>query len=104
MSVQQAPADETYVSLPLRQHTIFGVCEGVGEDFGFNPIFLRVPLAAGVLWSPVLAIGAYLALGVLVLASRILFPRSKDRSATVPSTSHDNDSVRADREQLSIAA
>jgi phage shock protein PspC (stress-responsive transcriptional regulator) len=64
-------------ALPLRQHTILGVCEGIAEDFGFNPIFLRVPLAAGVLFSPQYAIAAYLALGVLVLASRLLFPKPK---------------------------
>ena len=49
---------------------------GIGEDFGFNPIFLRVPLAATVLWSPIIAIGAYLALGLVVLASRLLFPKA----------------------------
>jgi phage shock protein C len=103
MSVQQTPTENTYVALPLRQHTIFGVCEGIAEDFGFNPIFLRVPLAAVVLWSPIWAIGAYLALGVLVLASRMLFPRSSSASV-VPAASHDNDSVRADHEQLQIAA
>jgi phage shock protein C len=105
MSVQHTPAEDTYVALPLRQHTIFGVCEGIGEDFGFNPIFLRVPLAASVLWSPIWAIGAYLALGVLVLASRTLFPRSKSPQANVaPAATQDNDSVRADRERLQIAA
>ena len=105
MSEQHTPAEETYVALPLRQHTIFGVCEGIGEDFGFNPIFLRVPLAATVLWSPIWAIGAYFALGVLVLASRILFPRSKDQPANVAAAAdHDNDSVQADRGQLQIAA
>src|SRR5258706_14813849 len=103
MSEQHTPAEETYVALPLRQHTIFGVCEGIGEDFGFNPIFLRVPLAATVLWSPIWAIGAYFALGVLVLASRVLFPRSKDLPANAAAATHDNDSVRADRGQLQIA-
>ena len=68
---------EDQVALPLRSHTIFGVCEGIGEDFGFNPVFLRVPFAAMVLWSPVIAIGSYLALGLVVLASRLLFPESK---------------------------
>ena len=34
-------AQENQVALPLRNHTILGVCEGIGEDFGFNPIFLR---------------------------------------------------------------
>ncbi|HEX6783182.1 MAG TPA: PspC domain-containing protein [Sphingomicrobium sp.] len=70
-------AQDNQVALPLRSHTIFGVCEGIAEDFGFNPIFLRVPLAAMVLWSPIIAIGAYLALGLVVLASRLLFPKPK---------------------------
>src|SRR5689334_17933083 len=42
-------AQENYVPLPLRSHTILGVCEAIGEDFGFNPTFLRVILAAMVL-------------------------------------------------------
>jgi phage shock protein C len=65
------------VALPMRTHTIFGVCEGLGEDFGFNPILLRVPLAASVLWSPTMAVAVYLALGAVVLVSRLIFPRSK---------------------------
>ena len=67
-------AQENQVALPLRSHTILGVCEAIGEDFHFNPIFLRVILAAVVLYSPLMAIGAYFALGALVLASRMLFP------------------------------
>lgn len=70
-------AQDNQVALPLRSHTVLGVCEAIGEDFGFNPTLLRVPLAAVVLWSPVWAIGVYLALGVVVLASRLLFPRPK---------------------------
>ena len=70
-------AHETQVALPLRSHTILGVCDAIGEDFGFNPIFLRVPFAAIVLWSPTIAIGAYFALGAVVLASRLLFPKAK---------------------------
>lgn len=69
-------AQENQVALPLRSHTILGVCEAVGEDFGFNPVFLRVPLAASVIISPMWAIGAYLALGVVVLVSRVLFPNA----------------------------
>jgi phage shock protein C len=71
--MMQAFEDEP--ALPFRSHTIFGVCEGIGEDFGFNPVFLRVPFAASVLWSPMLAIGGYLVLGLVVLASRWLFPK-----------------------------
>ena len=73
-------AQENQVALPLRSHTIFGVCDGIGEDFGFNPVLLRVPFAAMVLWSPMIAIGSYLALGLVVLASRLLFP---ERNAVV---------------------
>ena len=68
-------AQENQVALPLRNHTILGVCEAIGEDFGFNPLFLRVPFAASVLWSPVIAIVAYFALGGVVLLSRVLFPK-----------------------------
>ena len=32
-------------SLFRRPDTFFGVCEALGEDFGFNPIFLRVTFA-----------------------------------------------------------
>jgi phage shock protein PspC (stress-responsive transcriptional regulator) len=77
-------AQETQVALPLRSHTILGVCEAISEDFGFNPIFLRIPLAASVIWNPLVAFGVYFALGAVVLASRLLFPKPK--SANAPAT------------------
>lgn len=70
-------AQDNQVALPLRSHTILGVCEAIGEDFGFNPTFLRVPFAASVLYSPMWAIIAYFAVGALVLTSRLLFPKAK---------------------------
>jgi phage shock protein PspC (stress-responsive transcriptional regulator) len=70
-------AQENQVALPLRSHTILGVCEAIGEDFGLNPTFLRIPFAASVLYSPTIAVAAYLALGALVLASRLLSPQPK---------------------------
>ena len=73
-------AQVNQVALPLRSHTILGVCEAVGEDFGFNPVLLRVPFAASVIYSPMLAIGTYLGLGLVVLASRLLFPRAKTKA------------------------
>jgi len=69
-------AQENQVALPLRSHTILGVCEAIGEDFGFNPVFLRIPFAASVIYSPTMAIAVYFALGAAVLASRLLFPRA----------------------------
>jgi phage shock protein C len=70
-------AQENQAALPLRSHTILGVCEAIGEDFGFNPIILRVPFAASVLYSPMWAVIGYFALGAVVLASRLLFPKAK---------------------------
>ena len=83
-------AQENQAALPLRAHTILGVCEAIGEDFGFNPVFLRVPLAASVLWNPLVALGAYLALGAVVLASRLLFPkRSSSAASEAPASVND---------------
>ena len=98
----QAPNStvEPYVALPMRSHTILGVCEGLGEDLGINPVWFRIPLAAMVLWSPLIAFGTYFALGAVVLASRLLFPRSKAAQSAAPDIVHDND--QADR--LPIAA
>ena len=70
-------AQQKSVPLPLRAHTILGVCEAIGEDFGFNPNFLRIPLAASVLYSPMWAAIGYFALGVVVLVSRLIFPTRK---------------------------
>ena len=77
-------AQVNQVALPLRSHTILGVCEAVGEDFGFNPVLLRIPFAASVIYSPMLSIGTYLALGLVVFASRWFFPKAV---ASVQSTS-----------------
>ena len=48
--------DQT-VALPFRTETILGVCEAIGEDFGFNANWLRVPFAALILISPLWVIG-----------------------------------------------
>ena len=79
----QVNEEQTYTPLPLRAHTILGVCEAIGEDFGFNPILLRIPLAASVIVSPTIAFGVYFALGAAVLASRLLFPQPKNAPLVV---------------------
>lgn len=87
-------------ALPLRTHTLLGVCEAIGEDFGFNPIFLRVPFSMAVLFSPTIAIGAYMALGLIVAASRLLFPNAKTLEApAVAAPAADNNS-----DELKLAA
>ena len=62
-------------NLFTRDDTFFGVCEAFGEDLRFHPNFLRVGLAGLLFWNPAAAIGGYAAAGVLVLATRLLFPK-----------------------------
>lgn len=74
--VSSAAAPHIRVALPLRSHTILGTCEAIGEDFHFNPNWLRIPLAASVIVSPLYAFVVYFALGAVVLTSRLMFPIS----------------------------
>jgi len=57
--------------------TLFGICQAIGEDFGFDPFYLRVALIAVLFFSPTAMLGTYVALGVTVAASRWLFPKPK---------------------------
>lgn len=87
-------AQENQVALPLRSHTILGVCEAIGEDFGFNPTFLRVPFAATVLLSPLWAVVGYFVLGGIVLVSRLAFPKAKTvavEAASADQAAHANE-------------
>ena len=67
-------ADYFRDNVAMRNDTLLGVCESLGTDLGINPLFLRVPLAAGIIFAPLLMVGIYLALGALVFASRTVFP------------------------------
>ena len=87
MHAQDGSVDQGYTPLPLRAHTILGVCEAIGEDFGFNPVFLRIPLAASVIVNPLWAIATYFALGAVVLLSRLLFPRPGQAEAATAAQS-----------------
>lgn len=57
-----------------RRDTFFGICEAVGQDFGFNPLWLRLAFVAPLFFFPVQTFIGYFALGGVVLASRLLFP------------------------------
>lgn len=78
-------------ALPLRDDTFLGVCEAIGEDFGFNANLLRVPLAVALLWSPLAVFGIYGAAALAVFASRMLVrkPRSAAAKASRPVAQHD---------------
>lgn len=70
--------------LPLRGDTFLGVCEAIGQDLGFHPNWLRIPFAALILWNPVVIVGLYLGLGVVVAAARWYFPSQQKQQAAQP--------------------
>ena len=78
-ATQKEPNMTTQTMLPLRHDTILGVCEAIGQDFGFNPTWLRLAFIAPIFFAPVWTVAAYLGLGVLVAATRLLF---KDKPAS----------------------
>ena len=66
--------------------SLFGICQAAGEDLHISPFFLRVGLIALLFFGPGLALGAYAGLGVLVGASRLLFPKPRAAKAAVEAT------------------
>lgn len=68
-------------SVIARDDTLLGVCFAIGQDFGFNPTWLRMLFAVPLLWSPPVAVGAYLGLGAVVALSRWLVPEPRPDEA-----------------------
>lgn len=64
-------------SVLARDHTLLGVCEALGEDLGFNPVFLRLAFAVGLFINPVAVIAAYAGLGMLVAFTRFVAPNPR---------------------------
>ena len=59
-------------SILARDDTFFGVCQAIGDDFGFHANWLRAAFALALFWTPVGAVAAYAAAGIVVMASRLL--------------------------------
>ena len=74
--------DDSHTPLPLRRDTFLGVFEAIGQDLGINPNWLRVPFAALILWNPEVIVGLYLALGLVVAATRWFSPPRANRAHT----------------------
>ncbi|HEV2748667.1 MAG TPA: PspC domain-containing protein [Allosphingosinicella sp.] len=92
-------------NLFARDDTMFGVCQALGEDFGFNPNWLRVAIGSLLLWNPAAMAGAYAAAGALVLLSRLLSPDPRPTAAPQPAAEQApaaRDEAQA--EQLPLAA
>lgn len=77
MSANQTQTDTA------NKDNLLGICHAIGEDFGFNPIFLRIPLAAMIIVNAKWTLIAYAAMGVIVLASRLLIRKPKAKPASV---------------------
>ncbi|MBX3561866.1 MAG: PspC domain-containing protein [Sphingomonas sp.] len=92
-------------NLFTRDDTLLGVCEGLGEDLGFNPNWLRAALGAGLIWNPLAMIGIYLGLGVIVLFTRLVMPNPR-RAAVSEAAQPDETQTPAEiaAEPLPIAA
>ncbi|MHC9416969.1 PspC domain-containing protein [Sphingomonas citri] len=71
---------------PAPRDNLFGVCAAVGADLGFNPLWLRAAFAGALLFSLEAVLATYAALGVIVLASRLLFPDRRRAPATTEIT------------------
>jgi phage shock protein C len=91
-------------NLFTRDDTFFGICEGLGEDFRFNPLWLRLALTLALFFNPVATIAGYLALGLTVLFSRLIFPAPS--VATEPQAAAEFDREEQDEaaEPLPVAA
>ncbi len=84
--------------LPLRDDTLLGVCEGLGEEFGFNPNYLRIVVGSLVLFDITLAVVAYLGLGLALAIGRLMFPPNSHpvaKSAAGQPVAQANDSAAA---------
>lgn len=54
-----------------KKASLLGICQAIGDDFGFNPDFLRVALAFLLLADPKITVIGYALAGVVVLTSRL---------------------------------
>lgn len=77
-------AYQTQTEAPAAKDNLLGICHAIGEDFGFNPIFIRIPLAVGIIFSAKWTLIAYAAMGVMVLASRLLIRKPKAPKIAAP--------------------
>ena len=69
-------------NLFTRDDTFFGVCQGLGEDLGFNPNWLRIALPVLAFFWPVATIAGYIVAGLFVLATRLVFPDPRRAAPT----------------------
>lgn len=74
-------------SVFAREDTLFGACQGLADDFGFNPLWVRLPFALLLFWSPTAAFAGYAALCGLVMISRLIVREPRVFEAETPEPS-----------------
>ena len=90
-----------------RDDTMFGVCQALGEDFGFNPNILRILIGVGLFWGPLTAIALYAGCGLLVAASRWLVPEPRVIAlgpADAPANEDELEDRAPARDEMALAA
>jgi phage shock protein PspC (stress-responsive transcriptional regulator) len=85
-------------SIIARDDTVLGVCFAIGQDFGFNELYLRLLFAVVLFWSPLAAFGGYAALGAVVAFSRWVAPDP------LPAPAAEADGADSQRQELALAA
>lgn len=70
-----------------RAEPIFGVCEALGDDFGINPHWIRAAIVPLLIWQPLWTFAGYALVGLIVLASRLVFPDVQEAQVAVPAVS-----------------
>ncbi len=97
--------DSENTNLFRRRDTFFGICEAVGQDFGFNPLWLRLAFVAPLFFFPVQTFAGYFGLGLVVLASRLLFPTKTTATAQPALSAVEGSAQPAEKiEELALAA
>jgi len=90
--------------LPLRNDTLLGVCEAIGQDFGFNPTYLRLAFIAPLFFAPMATVAAYLGLGVVVAATRWFLSDKTVEASTSTLQTTARDVAARDDEDMALAA
>jgi phage shock protein C len=73
--VQSRPEQSNEAKFHRGDH-LFGVCQAIGEDLGFDPLYLRVALFSLMFFNPLYMLGAYAGLAIVLGISRWVAPKA----------------------------
>lgn len=65
---------QTPGNLFTREDTLLGVCAGLADELGVDPLLPRLAFALALFWNPVAVAIAYVTLGVALAVFRWTFP------------------------------